>query len=477
MTAPFSAPTPRPRYRFADDRAFLPAALSIIETPPSPVKTGMITAIAAMVAIALGWSAIGRLDIVAVASGKVQPQGRVKTIQSVETGRIAAFNVLNGSHVKSGDILFSLDPAPAKAEAAEARTSWIAARAEAERHAAAVASAHLSTAQMPAWTDGIPQDVRAREELVLQSSIAALQANVAHLQAAIAEKHAERDRLDRTITAQSTLIGTLQIRVDMRTTLMNMGSGAKASVIDAQEVLQTQAATLASELGQRGEITAAIVMAQVEIEKAYTDFVSDNDVKRAEAERRADEAAKRLRRAKVTLSNLVVTSPIAGTVQGLSITTLGQVVTLGQEVMRIVPFDTPLEVAAYLPNRDIGFVREGQDVVVKIDAFPFTRYGSLKGRVTQVGEDAIPAPDAVTTEASPARPMPNHMVAGGEATQNLVFPITIALDSRQIMIDGRAIQLTPGMSVSAEIKTGSRTMLEYVVSPVWEVAIESMNER
>jgi hemolysin D len=174
---------------------------------------------------------------------------------------------------------------------------------------------------------------------------------------------------------------------------------------------------------------------------------------------------------------MTLMAPIAGTVQALTVTTVGQVVAAGQDVMRIVPGDGTLEVEVYLANKDIGFVKAGQEAIAKIESFPFSRYGAIDVRVTRIATDAIPEPDAAQLESNGARALNAGMFAGAQRTQNLVFPVTLELLATAIEADGARVPLSPGMAVSVEIKTGSRRILEYLFSPLTEVASEAMRER
>jgi hemolysin D len=145
--------------------------------------------------------------------------------------------------------------------------------------------------------------------------------------------------------------------------------------------------------------------------------------------------------------------------------------------MRVVPQDSKLEIEAYVLNRDIGFVRVGQEAVVKVESFPFTRYGSIKARVVRIAKDAIPAPDANAIEGDPARSSSASGFAGGERTQNLVFAVVLDPEASAISIDGVSQPLTSGMAVTVELKTGARRLLEYLFSPLVEVASKAMRER
>ncbi|MQB34255.1 hypothetical protein A6U85_30425 [Agrobacterium sp. 13-626] len=162
----------------------------------------------------------------------------------------------------------------------------------------------------------------------------------------------------------------------------------------------------------------------------------------------------------------------------MAITTVGQVVNPDAELMRIVQGDAELEIGAFLPNSDIGFVAAGQEVVIKVEAFPFTRYGVLHGRVTSVATDAVPEPDAQQMEGEPAKQLQSLIPLGNvQRMQNLVFPVTVRPDVDVIDVDGIVKPLSPGMAATVEIKTGKRWILEYLFSPLAEIASEAMQER
>ena len=263
----------------------------------------------------------------------------------------------------------------------------------------------------------------------------------------------------------------------MRTKLVEMKAGARAAVIDATETLQYQITQEAKQEQDLASLAAGLEVIARNSDKAVEDFISENAQKLEDAERRAEDVEQRLAKAQAELDHLTLRAPIAGRVQSSIITNVGQVVTSGQEIMRIVPEDSGLEIQAYVRNRDIGFVRIGQEAVVKIESFPFTRYGSIKAHVTRIAKDAIPEPDANAIEGDPTRVSNAAGFAGGERTQNLVFPVVLKPDAETIAIDGAVQPLTSGMAVTVELKTGARRMLEYLFSPLVEVASKAMRER
>ena len=473
----------RPRAHRADQE-FLPAAIEILERPPSPVAVWLMGGIAAFAVVALAWAYFGRIDVVAIAQGKIQPTGRIKVIQPLDTGKVVALMAENGRHVAAGDVLAELDSADASADANAALAAVVSYRAEALRRRAAIEAAGAGVFAPPRidWEQGpdrpaIPPRARQREERVLAGDLGQAGATVASLRAQKAQKRAEADSLVETMAAENRLIDVLLQRVATRDSLVGSGSGTKSAVIDARELLETQKTQLMNQKGQFNAAMAAAEVTEREIAKTLGTFVADNAQKLSDAERQGDEYEQRLAKARAKVSHMTLVSPISGTVQASTLTTIGQVVTTSEELMRIVPDNVSLEIEAYLPNKDIGFVKVGQEAVVKIESFPFTRYGTIVAKVAKVAADAIPEPDATTAEGNPAKAQRSGGFSGAQRTQNLVFPITLTMDRSEIVVDGVPVTLSAGMAVAVEVQTGSRRILEFVFSPLVAVGSEAMHER
>jgi hemolysin D len=436
--------------------------------------------ICALVVVSLGLAFVGRIDIIASAQGKFQPTGRVKVIQPVETGRVVAIHAGNDAPVKAGDVLVELDRSAAEADVRTASVDLKSAEAESLRRRAALAAAGARAFSPPpaiAWAGNMEANLRAREEGVLTADLGQLSATIASYDAQRAQRSAERDMLEKTIATQKNLIATLQERVDMRAQLVASQSGAKSAVIDATETLQYQQTQLAIHEEQLASAATGLDVIARDSEKAIQSFLSDQAQKLAAAERQAEEARQHQAKAEAIVDTLTLRAPIDGRVQSSIITNIGQVVDSGQEIMRIVPQGSRLEIEAYVPNQDIGFVRVGQDAVIKVESFPFTRYGSLNARVVRIAKDAIPSTDASAIEGDPTRVSKASGFAGAERTQNLVFAVELEPDASTIMVDGVARPLTSGMAATAEIKTGSRRLIEYLFSPMIEVGSKAMRER
>jgi hemolysin D len=195
----------------------------------------------------------------------------------------------------------------------------------------------------------------------------------------------------------------------------------------------------------------------------------------AEAERKAAGLAGDLSKAEQRLKLQELTAPVSGMVQQLAVHTVGGVVTPAQTLMVIVPKDSPLEIDAMVSNRDIGFVHVGDEVEIKVETFDFTRYGLLHGHVRTISSDSIVRD--VTRDKQNDQP-PDTVEASSEPTgQQLTYAARITLDSPQLQIEDKIVKLSPGMAVTAEIKTGSRRIIGYLLSPILKYKQESLRER
>ena len=464
----------------ATDREFLPASLEILVSPPSPIARALLIAICSLFALTLAWSYFGWIDIYAVAPGKFQPIGGSKVVQPLEAGKIIAIHVENGSRVNAGDVLLELDPTETAADREAQARDFEAASAEASRRKAAIAIAHTETLepQPIAFDDGIGDAVRHREDGVLTADLAQLRSTIASLKAQVAEKEATKERLTTTIAAREKLIALAKERVAMRQQLDAMGSGSRAQTIESMEQLETQITTDTGDRGQLIETAAAIGSLERKLDQSITQFIADQSQKLAEIEQKRDHAEQELIKAKSKANRTELRAPISGTVQQLAVSSLGQVVSSGQSLLTVVPLGGSIEVEVMIANEDIGFVEIGQPAVIKVDAFPFTRYGTVNGVVEKVSRDAVDQRDStVLSDAANAAKPQSSPPSSAAKTQDLVFPATIKLTQRSINVDGKDIALLPGMGVSVEIKTGRRRAIDYLLSPLREIASRAASER
>jgi hemolysin D len=472
-----SAVVPFPNARSRRDRdelAFLPAALEIVETPPSPIGRAIGVTIISLFCLALGWAAFGKIDIVASAPGKIIASGRTKIIQPFETGVVRAIHVRDGTSVKAGDVLIELDPTMNLAERNHPQSDLVGAQLDIARLKAA-----LSEGDDPLANFHPPQDATAAQNAMqrqfLVNQIAEHRAKVAALDRQKAQKEAERATIAATIAKLEATTAVLQQRVDIRSTLYNKELGSKLVYLETYQLLVEQQHELAvqkSRFQESEAAVAAIVETRAQTVAEFRRALSDELNK---AEQKAGGLAHDVVKAEQRTNLQMLTAPVDGVVQQLAIHTVGGVVTPAQALLVVVPVDSHLEIEAMVSNRDIGFVHPGQDVEIKVDTFNFTRYGLLRGKVLGVSQDAITRdkPQEKTNDKAQGADTGTSELKG----QELSYSARISLDRAQMQIEDKVVNLSLGMAVTAEIKTGSRTVLSYLLSPILKYKQESLRER
>ena len=468
----------------SDDREFLSAALEILETPASPRRIAFIWLVCLIFAGALIWSCFAKLDIYAVASGRIQPSGRSKVVQSLDPGKIKLVSVANGMRVNAGDTLLQLDPTEAEADRRSAASELEAADAEVARRQAAIDAVRsgagapgLATATTIRFPENVASAARQREQVVLAADLAQYAASLAGLQGQLGQNLATKEKLSASIAQRSRLLGVLQQRVEMRHQLVQLQVGSVAARLDAQQQLESELTNVASEKGQLLEAEAAALTTRYRIEQLMHQFVADQANKLSDTLNRRDRLKENVIKADAKADRMQLVSPISGTVQQLSVTTIGQVISVGQPLLVIVPHTGPIEIEALVQNRDFGFVAVGQEAVVKIDAFPFTRYGTVAGEIVRISHDAVFDKDLTRMDAAMPQSQTSSTLDATPKTQGLVYPVAVQLERSSMLVDGKETPLMPGMTATVEIRTGERRVIDYLLSPLREVASQAGHER
>jgi hemolysin D len=456
-----------------EELAFLPAALEIVETPPSPLRRMIAATIIALFCAALLWAWWGTIDIVASATGKIVPSGRTKVIQPFETGVVRAIRVQDGQAVKAGDVLIELDPTVNAAERDHLRNDLLAEQLNIVRLRAALAGGDDPAADFTPPADADPVLIGAQRALLF-NQVTEHRAKLAALARQQAQKEAERATTAATIHKLETTIPVIQQRVDIRKSLTDRELGSKLTYFEVLQLLVEQQEELGVQKSHQQEAEAAVAAIREtrnQAEAEYRHALSDD---LAKAEQKASGLAQDLIKAEQRTRLQVLTAPVDGVVQQLAIHTVGGVVTPAQSLLVVVPSDSRLEIEAMVSNSDIGFVHAGQEAEIKVDTFNFTRYGLLQGEVLGVSQDAIirDQPDR-GNDRRPGSPTDSSEPKG----QELSYSARISLDRSQMQIDDRMVNLSPGMAVTVEIKTGSRMILSYLLSPLLRYRQETLRER
>ena len=440
--------------------AFLPAALEIIETPPSPIGRAITITVVTLTCLAVTWASLGTVDIVSIAPGKIIPTGRTKLVQPLEPGIVGAIHVRDGQRVRAGDVLIELDPTVSTAELGRLAGDLAAAQLDGARLRAALA------AGAPAFRP--PADATAAQaELhhgLLASQRQEQEAKLASIDRQKKQKEAELATLAAMIEKLETTMPLIQHRVSVRKHLSERELGSRLQYLaDLQELTSQQQEVLV--LRSRGTETEAALSA---IDETRARTVAEYRRSLFEELARADQKVTGLQqevvKAKQKAHQQQLTAPVDGTVHQLAVHTVGGVVTAAQPLLAVVPADSELEVEAIVPNREVGFLRAGQEAEIKVDAFNFTRYGLITGQVLAISSDAVARDSAPRSETR-------------TAASELEYVARISLNRGNMARGDGALTLSPGMTVTVEIKTGARTVMDYLLSPLGRYRHESLRER
>lgn len=455
--------------------AFLPAALEITETPPSPIGRAIVGVIIAIFCAALAWAMLGTVDVVATASGRIVPSGRTKLVQPLEAGVVRAIHVHDGQHVAAGESLIELDPTMTTAELEHFKADLVSAELDVARLRAALAETDDAAAEFfpPEGATGV--QIETHRQLLLSQAMEQ-SAKLAEIDRQTSQKEAERSTVAGQIAKLQATIPLLEQRVDVRKSLFDKALASKLIYLTELQDLVGQRQDLVVEQSRLTAAEAAIAALKQAREKARAEYRRSLFDELAKSEQKAAGIAQDVIKAGRRSKLQDLTAPVDGVVQQLAVHTVGGVVTPAQVLAVIVPLDSRLEIEATLMNKDVGFVHAGQKAEIKVETFNFTRYGLLHGRVLGVSPDAIAKDTAQPGKSEPA--LEDTRKGTGENDESgLVYAIRVSLDRQDLQVDDQDVQLGPGMAVVVEVRTGSRKIINYLLSPLARYKHDILRER
>ncbi|MFZ5522456.1 MAG: HlyD family type I secretion periplasmic adaptor subunit [Pseudomonadota bacterium] len=464
--------------RLQDEAAFLPAALSLQETPPHPAPRRAIWAIVALFSIAVAWACIGEVDIVAVAHGRIVVSDRTKVIQPLETSVVKAIHVRDGDKVQAGQLLIELDATAPQADTNRLRQEHAAALSESLRSRAlidALQSQQTGEPRLPERS-GLEPEAQALATAQLQAEWSDIRAKQARMDAEIRRRQAEIATVQQEIAkVQATLPLAQQRERDFLDLgkegfiASHAGQDRTRERIELERELATQRARLQEAHAALAESEQNEAASTAERLRALRERLTQAELRRTQA---SEEGSKAEQRQALTR----LTAPVAGTVQQLAVHTPGGVVTPAQALLVVVPEHAVVTAEVETENKDIGFVALGQHAEIKVEAFPYTDYGTVSATVVRIAADAVPR-DALTAEqgarsAGEQRPDKARTHAVGA-----YFPTTLRMQHSSLLVEGKAVELTPGLIVTTEVKTGTRRLINFLLDPVKRRSGDSLRER
>lgn len=447
-----------------DPLDFSPALLRIQGQPPAPLARAMLYLLLTLLVLLALWSVFGRLDIVATAEGKLLPQSYLKIVQPAEQGVIRDILVTEGEAVKAGQVLMRLDAtlsdADGKALNADQQSKKLALR----RIAAELGGKPFT--RQP----GDPEDI-------YQQTLAQYRANRTAFEAALSQEQSAADK------ARSDLAAAQEIRIKLLQTLPhyraqdeaygNLARDGYASKLMATDKARERIEKEQDLKSQEHIIQSAqstITGATRRIAQITADYRQKLQAERADTADRLDKTEAELSKQQYRNRQLELKAPQDGIIKDLATHTSGTVISPGAILMTLVPKDEILRAEVWVNNQDVGFIHTGEPVKLKLAAYQFQKYGMIAGQVTHLSADASDhAQPGQSGQQQPANGKPNG--------QLFTYRALIDLKAQQLIVDDMHHALTPGMQVTAEIHLGTRTILEYLLSPVTGAFQEAGRER
>ncbi|MEW9679099.1 HlyD family type I secretion periplasmic adaptor subunit [Pseudomonas sp. TE50-2] len=442
--------------RLAHEVQFLPAALALQEQPTHPAPRYIQWVIMLFAALALAWACLGEIEVVATARGKVVASGKSKIIQPSEVAVVKAIRVFDGQVVRAGDVLVELDTSASGADVKRLQSELLAAQVDRARASALLES--IQGNQAPGSLAGYLPEAGAEQ---VQAAQRWLQGQYLEMRNALDQVSAEIEQRSAEIQSAKAIVASLQqtlpitrrLAEDYRA-LLEQQYVPRHAYLEKQQALFDQERDLAVQQARVIEFTASRKEAERRREGTLAQTRRSMLDLQQQAEQQVASLTQELKKAEQRDHLMSLTAPVDGTVQQLAIHTVGGVVTAAQPLLVIVPSDQPVEVEAMLENKDVGFVREGQQASVKVETFTFTKYGTVAGEVVSVSNDAIE-----------------------DEKRGLIYSSRVRLLQDSIWVRDQKVALSPGMSVTVEIKTDRRKVIDYFLSPLQQYANESLRER
>lgn len=450
-----------------DPLEFSPALLCIQSQPPHHFARHLLHVLLLLLAFLLLWAAFGRLDIVAAAEGKLIPQSYLKIVQPSEQGLIREILVAEGEHVKAGQILMRLDPTLAEADGKVLRTDYLGKQITLRRIDAELRDRPFTR------RDGDPDDL-------FNESLNQYRANRQAHEAALSQEQSKYDKaLNDLAAARQTRTKLIDTMAHYRTqdeayqALAREGYASLLAATDKarehtekEQDLKTQEHLIAS-------AEATLAQSAKHIAQITADYRQKLQTERIETSDKLDKSEAEYTKQQYRHTLLELKSPQDGIIKDLATHTVGTVISPGTILMTLVPNEETLKAEVWVNNQDVGFIHLGEPVKIKLAAYPFQKYGMVNGEVAHLSADASDNLPQQTSGGISAAGSPNSK----PVSQPYAYRALIDLKAQELIADGVRHALTPGMQVTAEINLGTRTILEYLLSPVRGAFQEAGRER
>ena len=432
---------------------FLPAILEVTETPPSPTGRFVMWTVLLLLVVGIAWAFLGHINEVAVAEGKVIPTGQAKTVQVKNKGIIKEINVIEGQIVQEGDVLIVLDPTTTSADYDNLKKRAAYYKLDIQR----LTSELTGQPFVPERDPDLEAHDLAAELALYQSRTNDYQTQRQSRQDVVAQKRA---RLQATQSTYEKYAEGLKIAQDKEARLEQL---IQESAISEFQLLEQQKETIEyaknaqSALDELNSIRAEIAEAEQNLANVDASYRKDIMTSLVEAKKEYYSLEEAIKKAEEDSRLATIVAPISGRVYNLSVHTVGGIVTDAQPLLQIVPDDVNLQFEVYADNKDIGFIKLGQEAEIKVRTFNFQKFGMVKAEVEEISADAVDSPQEVDKHGR--------------------FKLLLKPVKNDVNVEGQEANLSVGMSVTAEIKIKEKRIVDFFLDPFRKYTHEALRER
>jgi hemolysin D len=454
-------------HQLAIDRTaldFAPAILAVQEKPPSPLPRTMLYLLLSLFGILLGWAVLGKVDVVAVAEGKLVPQSYLKIVQPADSGIVKDILVKEGDLVKEHQVLMRLDPKLSEADTRIVEGELQQKKLQLRRIEAELAGSGLLLQK--------GDDAEAFRQVLAQYH-AHRQAydDAAAQERALLAKAREDYASARQVNAKlKRVLPAYQETEQAWNQLHQEGFAGKLLALDKQRQRKEAEGDLKAQEESLASYRSSIEQSEKRLAQITSNYKQQLHNEQVDVQGQLQKLEQELAKQRHRAALLELKAPQAGKIKDLATHTLGTVVSPGTILLSLIPIDEPLKAEVMIQNDDVGFVKEGQPVKLKLAAYPFQKYGMVEGTVTHVSADATEVPNGKPADTPDGS-------ASGKPQATAAYKAIVTLKAQQITARGERFTLSPGMQVVAEINQGTRTILDYLLSPVQGVFHEAGRER
>ena len=448
-----------------EEAEFLPAVLEVMETPPSPVGRAIQWTLFALVVAGLIWMLVGEVDEVAVAPGKLVPNGYVKTVQSEDKGVVRAIHVKDGDFVKQGQPLIELSPTASKADLDRLRKEAAYYQLDIERLQAELTGALFQPSRQPGQD---PKDIDSQMTLY-SSRMAEYRSRMAMAAADIAQQQSAVQIARTNLIKYQQQYDIARDKEDRIRSLLADNAVAYFTLLDHQSKRMELEQSLVSQQSEIAKSESALAQSLQNRDTTHSSWLKEINTKLVEDRKQLASYQEELKKAEEKNAYATIVAPIDGRVNQLALHTLGAVVTEAQPLMTIVPEGTEVEVEVKVANKDIGFIYEGQQAAVKVDSFSFQKFGTLEGTVKSISPDAIEEQQAKSAQAAAQ--------TGQSTASEPYYRVLVSLPKQTVNVFGKDQYLLPGMTAQAEIKIREKRIIEFFLDPFRKYTSEALRER